>query len=329
MAHLIGDGCVLPRHVVQYTTGDRELAEIVVNLAEAVTEHRGSKVNGRISEERTWLQVYLAKQPHKRHNPISEWFREMGIFGLRSYEKRIPDEVMCSPAKDAAWFLRHLWSTDGTFTRQKRPSRGNGINRTKEPKDIATIAYSTSSPVMAGQVQHLLQVCGVNSRLGSFTKPGTKENYRIEVVGASGQRAFIKKIGTVGQRRGSQLNSVADLLLSIGDGNTERNGVYYDLVRGIENAGSELVYDLTVPGTHNFIANGIVTHNSLEQDADMVIFLNRPEVYDPDDRPGEADLTVAKNRNGPKGVATLAWIGKSMRFESIERNVPDFGTDFE
>lgn len=71
---------------------------------------------------------------------------------------------------------------------------------------------------------------------------------------------------------------------------------------------------------------------SIEQDADMVIFLNRPEVYDPDDRPGEADLTVAKNRNGPTGTARLAWISKSMRFESMAEqvpDVPDFLTDFE
>ncbi len=38
---------------------------------------------------------------------------------------------------------------------------------------------------------------------------------------------------------------------------------------------------------------------SIEQDADMVILLHRDSVYDKDVRPGEADLIVAKHRNGP------------------------------
>lgn len=45
---------------------------------------------------------------------------------------------------------------------------------------------------------------------------------------------------------------------------------------------------------------------SLEQDADVVILVHRPEFYDENDRPGEADLIVAKNRGGPSGVVTVA-----------------------
>ena len=44
---------------------------------------------------------------------------------------------------------------------------------------------------------------------------------------------------------------------------------------------------------------------AIEQDADIVMFLHRPEAYDPEDRPGEADLIVAKNRNGPIGNVPL------------------------
>ena len=56
---------------------------------------------------------------------------------------------------------------------------------------------------------------------------------------------------------------------------------------------------------------------AIEQDADMVMFLHRPETYDPADRPGEADVIVAKNRNGRTGVVTLAWLRQSMRFEDF------------
>jgi replicative DNA helicase len=61
---------------------------------------------------------------------------------------------------------------------------------------------------------------------------------------------------------------------------------------------------------------------SIEQDADVVMFLHRPAAYDPEDRPGEADLIIAKNRNGPTGQVTLAWISESMKFADLTR-VPD------
>lgn len=54
---------------------------------------------------------------------------------------------------------------------------------------------------------------------------------------------------------------------------------------------------------------------SLEQDADMVILLHRDDVYDKESpRAGEADLIVAKHRNGPTGTITTAFQGHYSRF---------------
>jgi replicative DNA helicase len=44
------------------------------------------------------------------------------------------------------------------------------------------------------------------------------------------------------------------------------------------------------------------------------MFLHRPDAYDPEDRPGEADLIVAKNRHGPIGTVDLVWIRDQLRF---------------
>ena len=55
---------------------------------------------------------------------------------------------------------------------------------------------------------------------------------------------------------------------------------------------------------------------SIEQDADKVIFLHRPDAYDPDDRPGEAEVVIAKHRSGPTGIVKLTWRPEYMRFEN-------------
>ena len=60
---------------------------------------------------------------------------------------------------------------------------------------------------------------------------------------------------------------------------------------------------------------------SIEQDADVVLFLYRDEVYNPDatETQGTAEVIVAKHRNGPTGVTRLAFIGHHARFDNMAR----------
>jgi replicative DNA helicase len=59
---------------------------------------------------------------------------------------------------------------------------------------------------------------------------------------------------------------------------------------------------------------------SIEQDADVVIFIHRPEQYDPDtDRKGIADLVVAKHRNGPTGIYEVAFVKELGSFRNLEK----------
>jgi replicative DNA helicase len=91
--------------------------------------------------------------------------------------------------------------------------------------------------------------------------------------------------------------------------------VYWDQVKSIEPLGPQPVYDATVKGTHNFIADGIFAHNSIEQDSDMVILLHREDAYERESpRAGEADFIVAKHRNGPTTTVTVAFQGHYSRF---------------
>lgn len=96
--------------------------------------------------------------------------------------------------------------------------------------------------------------------------------------------------------------------------------VYWDTIVEITSIGEHDVYDGTVDGTHNFVANGINLHNSLEQDADMVILLNRPDAFERDDpRGGEADFILAKHRNGPTKTVTVAHQLHLSRFANMAR----------
>ena len=57
---------------------------------------------------------------------------------------------------------------------------------------------------------------------------------------------------------------------------------------------------------------------AIEQDADLIVFIYRDEVYNPDDSPqkGVAEIIIAKQRNGPIGKSLLTFLGKYTKFEN-------------
>jgi replicative DNA helicase len=57
---------------------------------------------------------------------------------------------------------------------------------------------------------------------------------------------------------------------------------------------------------------------AIEQDADVIAFIYREEVYDPDTpRKGIADVIIAKQRNGPVGDVHLTFLGEYTKFENL------------
>jgi replicative DNA helicase len=372
LGHLIGDGCTLPTHAIQYTTRELDLAEAVVSLA---TKVFGDRVRPRIHQEKghSWYQVFIPPSfqlTHGIRNPVRVWLEELGVFGLRSHEKRIPIRVFEQPLEAIAVFLRHLLATDGSIT-MKRTQNGYYPN----------LYYASSSQQLAYDVQSLMLRLEINARIMRISQNGKgRDQYHVVVSGNSDLKRFVQLIGAVGDCKNGSLASVEEYL-NTHPANTNRDviprevwrmyvvpamqeirmtsrqmqaelgnaycgtglykqnlsreratrlaqvvqsdtiaqlgdsDIYWDRVVSIEADGESDVYDLTVPGNSNFIANNIITHNSLEQDSDIVMFLYRDEVYnEATESPNQADIIIAKHRNGPTGVVSLYFDKTITRF---------------
>ena len=372
LGHMIGDGCSLPRHAIQYTTREHDLAVEVSRLTKSVF---GAEVNPRINPERRWYQVYLSSTRHHTHgvrSAVAEWLDGLGAWGRRSFEKQVPDRVFQQTADGIAVFLRHLWATDGCV--RMRGGR----------KPYPAVYFASSSHHLATDVQALLLRVGINARVARIDQ-GKKGRLQFHVIvsGTPDLRAFVDRVGAVGIYKNTSLKEIA-AYVQHRDGNTNRdvipvdvwntmvipsmravgmthralheqlgmaysgmtlfrqnlgreraadvarvvssaalqelaNGeVYWDRIASIAPDGVEEVFDITVPGPHNFMANDIVVHNSIEQDADVVLFLYRPEVYEgpESENRGKAELIIGKQRNGPTGTVNLTFIDSCTRFES-------------
>lgn len=372
LGHLIGDGCTLPRHAIQYTTRETDLAELVASLA---TQAFGEAVNPRIVKERDWYQVYLSATEHlsrSTRNPVAQWLDNLGVFGLRSHEKFIPPLVFEQSKSAIALFLRHLWSTDGCIN----------LIQGSRPRPIAY--YASSSKQLAQGVQSLLLRFEINARLKRLPQAGKgRDQYHVTITGKSDLERFIAEIGAVGQYKQQSL-SIIEEYLSVRVANTNRDvvphavwslyalpamqqsglthrqmqaglgieycgtglhrqnlsrertarlaevvqsdrlhqfaesHVYWDEIVSIVEDGVEEVFDLTVPGLHNFVASDIIVHNSIEQDADLVMMLYRDEYYNPDtpDR-GIAEVLITKHRNGPTGTIKLLFEPQFTKFLNL------------
>ncbi|BBY55826.1 replicative DNA helicase [Mycobacterium koreense] len=369
LAHMIGDGSCVRHQPIRYASVDEQNLTAVRAAAThfGVTAVRDDYPAARVTTLRLPAPYRLT---HGRRNPIAEWLDTLGLFGLRSHEKFVPDEVFSLPHDQVVLFLRHLWSTDGSV---RWDGRSGG----------ARIYYASTSRRLIDGVASLLLRMGVLSRIKRVRKAGYRDGWHLYIYGAENQVRFLHNVGAHGakaaaaqeiltnlhdvvrnpnldtvpkevwekvrgllQERGmshrafaaamntqfcgstlwkhapsrDRLHRVAAVLEDHDLHGYATDAVFWDSIVEITSIGYHDVFDGTVEETHNFVAQGISVHNSLEQDADMVVLLHRPDAFDRDDpRVGEADLILAKHRNGPTSTISVAHQLHLSRFTNMAR----------
>jgi replicative DNA helicase len=364
LGHLIGDGSFVTRQPIRYASIDEANLRAVTTAALhfGIVAIRDEYEAARCTTLRLRAPFPLT---HGKRNPIAAWLDELGLFGMRSHEKFVPEPVFCLPKKQISLFLRHLWATDGSVTVNKSGRGGR-------------VYYASTSRRLVDDVSRLLLRFGISSRIRRTRKSGYRDGWTLDIGGCDDQRRFLNEIGVHGARgeaaerllgivRDVKVGAKADTIpaevwnrvqtvleergvshrafaAAIGSSmdssrwskhalSRERlgriaavledaqleiqavNDLHWDSIVSIEQGVEEEVFDATVLGTHNFIADGIVVSNSIEQDADMVMMIHREDMYEKESpRAGEADIMLVKHRNGPTANVTVAFQGHYSRF---------------
>ncbi|OBA83525.1 replicative DNA helicase [Mycobacterium sp. 1164966.3] len=368
LAHMIGDGSCVKNQPIRYASVDEaNLVAVTISAAHfGVTAVRDEYPAARVTTLRMPSPHRLT---HGKRNPIAAWLDSLGLFGKRSYEKFVPQEVFKVPNDQVSLFLSHIWATDGSV-------------RWNESIDHAQIYYASTSRRLIDDLMQLLLRLGVYSRTARVRKYGYRDCWHLYIDRTENQARFLRSIGVYGARGESAREVLAkldkrtgrpgadtipkevwakigealaakrithrelsaamnshfadatrrfapgrrrlhDVALVLDDREIHTlatSDVFWDKIVEISSIGEHDVYDGTVPGTNNFVAQGISVHNSLEQDADVVILLHRPDAFERDDpRGGEADFILAKHRNGPTKTVTVAHQLHLSRFANMAR----------
>ncbi|MBV9601891.1 MAG: replicative DNA helicase [Chloroflexi bacterium] len=326
LAHLIGDGCYASRQPIHYTSA----SQANLNAVELAALDAFGIVGRRVAQS-TWTHLYLTAGASKWHL----WATDGSIYTRSDQGRRRAAIYYATSSYGLATDVQHLLSrlaigstirtaTKAGYDPAYHVSLAGCLDRQKFAERIGGFGDRVSALAQVVELEH-----GLKSNTNVDTIP--REVWAV-VRSRMRDRRFSQRAMTVA--RGTSyggashfrfapsralLADYARILHAEDLQAIASSDVYWDEVTSIEEDGEEDVYDMSVPGTHNFVANGMVVHNSLEQDADVVLFIYRDEKYNPDtDKKGVADIIVAKHRNGPTGQVQLLFLERTTKFLDLE-----------
>jgi replicative DNA helicase len=183
-----------------------------------------------------------------------EWIQAFGRIGRDAHQSFVPPEIFRWEREALSLFLNRLFATDGWVTRLDSGQ--------------VQVGYATVSERLARQVQHLLLRFGVIAQLRQrrvTDRDERREIWQIDITLAESLRSFTININIFTKEE--ELRSLLDEVEPVSTQNAPlqalaQSQVYWDEIVSITPCGEGQVYDLTIPETHNFIANDICVHNT-------------------------------------------------------------------
>jgi len=326
----------------------RELDAVVKNEVEKL----GVRVQYRKTQKsHNVFDAYLSNgiESGSLPNPVMLWLRGLGLEGRDCYTKFIPAAFMGSSDETHRELLRGLWEADGTVT--------GGVAKYGTVSEmlarqigwlLLTIGVRSTVNMYDGlwevrcskaDNETMRDIVNNAERFGVLDAPD--EDYMdpapsifVELAAELSQDNIIRfQKKASGEYKSVSKPRMSVLLESFPIPSIEKSP-YMSLpdtgwgrIYSIEKEEQEVrVCDLAVPFTHNFVANGIVVHNSgaIEQDADMVMFLYRPEYYGiiSDENganvAGETHVKIAKHRNGSLDTVKLRALLHIQKFVEMD-----------
>lgn len=178
LAHLIAEGC-LSQELPYYSNTNPEMQR---DFSEAV-QTAFPELQAHWYPDGTYCSISGGRRGSTFRNPCTQWLKSLGLMGLTSEGKFVPDIVFSLPRQQIALFLNRLFSGDGF------------LHLRSTTKQI-TIDYASKSKRLIQDVQHLLLRFGINARV----RQQSTGHYRLFIHGTGPCRTFLSEIGLLGRK---------------------------------------------------------------------------------------------------------------------------------
>jgi len=355
LGYIAGDGTYQKHRALGFISSDEKAFWDVLGLVERewpdVTPR--FKTSGPEYREADFVRLYANGYGRPYGNPMREWLREIGVFAQRDRTKRVAGFVFEAGTIGATNFLSGYLSTDGSVKVRRARSVRWAVHFDSVSRDLLVdvqhlllrlgVVASIGAPLWntkSTQPIYRMQLSQVAENLRLFAR-------LVSVVGRKGtlltampselpqretgpgvfalprelsRHAHHLGVGWKDQHKRMRRSTALKLADKTGDfllRDYVEGDLLWERIAAIKPVGNEEVFDLRVPATGNFLANGIVVHNSgaLEADADLVLFLWQKDRKDREE--GVVRLKLAKHRNGPTGDFDLHFQSDLTRFRDL------------
>ncbi|MBW7884807.1 MAG: DNA polymerase III subunit alpha [Caldilineaceae bacterium] len=268
LGHLLAAGDLRHPHALYLHTDDPARRDDFVRAAQQFDNVRCTVT------ARTGAYSVAARRVRPSQPPaIMGWARRLGLFDQPAAGLEIPAAAFELNPRQIGLLLSRLWEAQDLVDPAGR-----------------SLSYATDSERLARQVQHLLLRLGILSQLRTAVAPdqGGRARYELSITGAEDLRRFEQQaaIHFVTEANREKVRQLCQLEMQAAGATVAdpavawepvptaagpdagewhgQNGsdVYWDEIVSIEYVGEKQTYDLEVPGTHNFVANDILVHNS-------------------------------------------------------------------
>jgi protein RecA len=234
LGYLVAEGTLgeNARHAVVFTNAhDRDVLEEYVALV--------GQVLGVPAEQ---VRTYGGKDHHIHDTALRRRLADdYGLTYTDSAGKEVPHVVRTGGPKVQRAFLSALYEGDGWI--ESGPE----------------IGLTTASRTLAEQVQLLLYGLGVPASLGTRYNDDLDRDYHTVLVPPGGARRFLEQVGFRSERRAEQ---VARHLAGAPETSLAARPLTYERVVSITPVGEQPTFDVVLPWSHSFVANGVLSHNT-------------------------------------------------------------------
>jgi deoxycytidine triphosphate deaminase len=188
------------------------------------------------------------------NNRSNLWLKSYNL-NVGASEKFVPQRVFTAPKLVVAAFLRALFSGDGSVYL---------VGESRRAKPSLAVEYCSISERLIRDVHHLLLRFGITSQIRAKKPPRGQIAYTLAFQSSESILRFFSEIGflpgSIKQRRFEE--KMYSVLLATKPRQKIHEHILWDEIKSIKPVGMEEVYDISVPGLENFVANDMIVHNS-------------------------------------------------------------------